>query len=149
MRARQQDRRRKGPRRSAAARRESGLRRTEPRGVQGRAPRPGQDRHARRPSAARERERRVGRGVPRGRGPRRPVSRRVAKFLVALGAWTLYVWGTRLWIMAHQHNSAGFVVVHVTLALISIGFGLVAGVIGWRVLRTREAVPEPPVDASV
>jgi len=77
------------------------------------------------------------------------VSKRSARLLVALCAWTLYVWGTRLWIMAHQHNSAGFVVVHVTLALISIAFGLVAGRIGWRALRPRNAAGEKPVDVPV
>jgi len=66
--------------------------------------------------------------------PRR-LSRRAAWVLVALCAWTLYVWITRIWIMAGQHNSAGFVVVHVTLAIISIAFGLVAGYFGWRRLR--------------
>ena len=63
------------------------------------------------------------------------LTRRNGWFLIALCAWTLYVWLTRLWIMAHQHNSAGFVVVHVTLAIISIAFGLVAGRLGWKALQ--------------
>ncbi len=76
------------------------------------------------------------------------LSRRSSWFLIALCAWSLYIWLTRLWIMAHQHNSAGFVVVHVTLAIISIAFGLVAGWIGWRGLQ---AVPtdKNSVDAPV
>ena len=75
------------------------------------------------------------------------MTRRAAWFLVALCAWTLYVWLTRLWIMAHQHNSTGFVVVHVTLALISIAFGLGAGRIGWRALQAR--AEKHPVDETV
>jgi hypothetical protein len=55
--------------------------------------------------------------------------------LIALCAWTLYVWITRLWIMAGQDQSAGFKVVHTVLALISIAFGLAAGRLGWRRLK--------------
>jgi hypothetical protein len=74
------------------------------------------------------------------------ISRRAAWVLVALGAWTLYVWITRIWIIAGQHNSAGFVVVHVTLAVISIAFGVAAAWIGWKALRAGKAqvaAPEP------
>ncbi len=66
------------------------------------------------------------------------MSRRAAWLLIALCAWTLYVWVTRIFIMAGQDHSAGFVVVHVTLALISIAFGLAAGRLGWRALRARD-----------
>jgi hypothetical protein len=55
--------------------------------------------------------------------------------LIALCAWTLYVWITRLWIMAGQHQSAGFIAVHTVLALISIAFGLAAGRLGWKRLK--------------
>jgi hypothetical protein len=65
------------------------------------------------------------------------VSRRVAWFLIALCAWTLYVWITRVVIIAGQDQSTGFKVVHDTLAAISIAFGLVAGYIGFRALRSR------------
>jgi hypothetical protein len=81
--------------------------------------------------------------MPRRNHARRPliaVSRRVAWFLITLCAWTLYVWVTRLFIMAGQKgNSAGFIVVHTTLALISIAFGLVAGWIGLKALRAERA----------
>jgi hypothetical protein len=64
------------------------------------------------------------------------LSRRAAWLLIALCGWTLYVWITRLWLMAgDDDNSTGFVVVHSVLALISIAFGLGAGWIGWRALR--------------
>jgi hypothetical protein len=66
------------------------------------------------------------------------MSRRSAWLLIALCAWTLYVWISRIVIMAGQHQSVGFVVVHVTLALISIAFGLAAGRIGWRALRVHD-----------
>ncbi len=75
------------------------------------------------------------------------MSRRVAWFLIALCAWTLYVWITRLWIMAGQNNSVGFTVVHTTLAVISMAFGIGAGLVGWRALRKTAASPREQVDA--
>lgn len=65
------------------------------------------------------------------------MSRRVAWFLVALCAWTLYVWITRVVIIAGQDQSTGFKVVHDVLAVISIGFGLGAGYLGIKALRSR------------
>jgi hypothetical protein len=65
------------------------------------------------------------------------VSRRVAWFLVALCAWTLYVWITRVVIIAGQDQSTGFKVVHDVLAVISIAFGLGAGWLGIKTLRSR------------
>jgi hypothetical protein len=77
----------------------------------------------------------------RERAPRTAVvSRRAAWVLIALCAWTLYVWITRLFIMAGQDESAAFKVVHGILAAISIAFGLAAGWIGLRVLRNREEI---------
>jgi hypothetical protein len=65
------------------------------------------------------------------------VPRRVAWFLIALCAWTLYVWITRVVIIAGQDQTLGFKVVHDVLAAISIAFGLGAGFLGWRSLRSR------------
>ena len=65
------------------------------------------------------------------------MSRRVAWFLVALCAWTLYVWITRVVIIAGQDQSTGFKVVHDALAVISIAFGIGAGYIGIKALRSR------------
>ena len=65
------------------------------------------------------------------------MTRRVAVVLLAAGAWTLFVWVTRLVNMAGEDRSAGFFVVHGALAAISIGFGVTLGVIGWRALRAR------------
>ena len=65
------------------------------------------------------------------------MSRRAAWILIALCAWTLYVWITRLVIMSGQDESTGFKVVHGILAVISIAFGLAAGWIGFRRLRRQ------------
>ena len=67
------------------------------------------------------------------------MSRRAAWTLVALCVWTLWVWLTRMWIIAHQDQTMGFKVVHTILALGSIAFGLAAGWIGVRALRARSA----------
>jgi hypothetical protein len=63
------------------------------------------------------------------------MSRRAAWILIALCAWTLYVWISRIVIMAGQDDSTGFKVVHGVLAAISLAFGLAAGWIGLRRLR--------------
>jgi hypothetical protein len=63
------------------------------------------------------------------------MTRRAAWVLVAAGAWTLYVWISRVVILAGQDNSTGFKVVHFTLAAVSIVFGMVVGWIGLRALR--------------
>jgi hypothetical protein len=69
------------------------------------------------------------------------MSRRAAKVLVAACAWTLYVWVTRMWNIAQDDHSFGFKAVHAVLAVISIGFGIAVGVIGWRALRAERAAP--------
>jgi type VI protein secretion system component VasK len=83
------------------------------------------------------------------------MSRRAAWTLIALCAWTLWVWITRIWIIAGQDQSMGFKVVHGILAAGSVAFGLAAGWIGYRGLRPaphstpstdsadREAPPVP------
>jgi hypothetical protein len=65
------------------------------------------------------------------------VSRRVSILLLAAGAWTLFVWVTRLINMAGEDRSAGFYVVHSALAVISIGFGVAVGIVGLKALRAR------------
>ena len=64
------------------------------------------------------------------------MSRRAAWTLVALCIWTLWVWITRLSIIFGQDQSVGFKVVHTILAIGSIAFGLAAGWIGLRSLRS-------------
>ena len=68
------------------------------------------------------------------------MSRRAAWTLIALCAWTLWVWTTRMWIIAHQDQTMGFKVVHTILGIGSIAFGLAAGYIGYRALRPTRAV---------
>jgi hypothetical protein len=65
------------------------------------------------------------------------VTRRVSILLLAAGAWTLFIWVTRLVNMAGEDRSTGFYVVHGALAVISIAFGLAIGVVGWRALKAR------------
>jgi hypothetical protein len=68
------------------------------------------------------------------------MSRRAAWTLIALCAWTLWVWITRVWIIAGQDQSMGFKVVHGILAAGSIAFGIAAGWIGYRGLRPARSV---------
>jgi len=65
------------------------------------------------------------------------VTRRVSLLLLAAGAWTLFIWVTRLVNMAGEDRSVGFLAVHSALAVISIAFGVAVGVVGWRALRAR------------
>jgi hypothetical protein len=70
------------------------------------------------------------------------MSRRAAWTLVALCVWTLWVWITRMWNILGQNQSVGFKVVHTILAIGSIAFGLAAGWIGFRALRSRDREAE-------
>ena len=73
------------------------------------------------------------------------LTRRQARILLAAAIWTLYVWISRLVIMAGQDESAGFKVVHGILAFVSIGFALAIGKIG---LSARRASSHPGPAAS-
>src|SRR5207302_2053870 len=73
------------------------------------------------------------------------LTRRQAWLLVAAAVWTLYVWITRVWVIAHGHHPTGFVVVHVSLAVISCLFALAVGRIGVRALRRAR---QPAVEAQ-
>jgi len=76
------------------------------------------------------------------------MSRRAAWTLVALCAWTLWVWITRISIIMGQDESTGFKIVHTILAVGSIAFGLAAGWIGLRRLRSREETEHREAQAS-
>lgn len=67
------------------------------------------------------------------------MTKRESKILLAAAAWTLYVWISRLVIMAGQDESAGFKVVHGILALVSIAFAVAIGRMGWRSWRSSRA----------
>jgi hypothetical protein len=65
------------------------------------------------------------------------MTRRQANLLLAACAWTIYVWISFVVIQSRQHDtSVGFKVVHGVLALISIGFGIAIGRLGWRARRS-------------
>jgi hypothetical protein len=49
---------------------------------------------------------------------------RSAVFLRAFAVWTIFVWVTRIKNVFDQGRGAGFVIVHVVLALISIAFAV-------------------------
>jgi hypothetical protein len=70
-------------------------------------------------------------------------ARRQSRILIAAAVWTLYVWISRIVIMSGQDDSVGFKVVHGILALVSIGFGLAVGKIGWDARRAAKAQAEP------
>ncbi|MDP8958691.1 MAG: hypothetical protein M3N51_05700 [Actinomycetota bacterium] len=60
---------------------------------------------------------------------------RASWLLLAASAWTFYVWGTRVFLLARQDETLAFKVVHFALAAISLGFGAAIGWVGWRMRR--------------
>jgi hypothetical protein len=72
------------------------------------------------------------------------LTRRQSRILIAAAIWTLYVWISRIVIMAGQNESTGFKVVHGLLALVSIGFALAIGKIGWEARRRANAPAATP-----
>ena len=77
------------------------------------------------------------------------LTRREAKLLVAAAAWTLYVWVSRVVIMAGQDTSAGFKAVHLLLAVVSLAFGVAIGRIGLRALRRPDRADRPEQRTNV
>jgi len=76
------------------------------------------------------------------------MSRRAAWTLIACCAWTVWVWVTFMWIIDHQDHPMGFKIVHGLLAVGSIAFGLAAGRIGYRALKSRDPGETPDREAS-
>jgi hypothetical protein len=72
------------------------------------------------------------------------VTRRQANLLLVAAAWTMYVWISFVVIQTRQHTSVAFKIVHGVLALISMGFGLAVGVVGWRARRAQGAAAVEP-----
>ena len=70
------------------------------------------------------------------------LTRRQSRILLAAAVWTLYVWISRIVIMAGQDESTGFKVVHGILALVSIGFALAIGKIGLQARSRLRSEPE-------
>ena len=69
------------------------------------------------------------------------MTKRAAWTLIALCAWSLWVWLTFTWIIGHQDTPMGFKVVHGLIAIGSIAFGLAAGWIGYHGLRAAKIAP--------
>jgi hypothetical protein len=70
-----------------------------------------------------------------------------ANVILAAAAWTLWVWGTRIWnILQDPDHSFGFKAVHAALAIVSVAFAVALGVIGWR-MRREAASARVPEDA--
>jgi hypothetical protein len=78
------------------------------------------------------------------------VARREALVLRAFCAWTVYVWVTRIWnIWGDDARGLSFKAVHTVLAVVSIGFAVVA----WRIVsrnrrRSRAAGAEGVVESG-
>lgn len=75
------------------------------------------------------------------------MTRRESWLFRAFALWTLWVWGTRVWNVFGSDNSTGFIVVHVLLALVSVGFAVAALVVVSRI-RRRRAIERDGVLAS-
>ena len=60
--------------------------------------------------------------------------------LLAAGAWTIWVWVTRIWnIVGDPAHDAAFKLVHSLLALVSVAFGIALAVVGLRMRREERA----------
>lgn len=79
------------------------------------------------------------------------LSRRASWLLVAFALWSWFIWVTLVKNISNDPRSWGpgnggptaFLMVHVVLAAISIGFGSAIGWLGWRGLRAlRQQTPE-------
>lgn len=64
------------------------------------------------------------------------MTKRETRLLLAAAAWTLYVWISRVVILAGGDESTGFKVVHFVLAGVSIFFAVAIARIGWRHMRS-------------
>jgi hypothetical protein len=66
--------------------------------------------------------------------------RRDALVLKAFAAWTVYVWGTRIWnVIGDEERDLAFKAVHVVLALVSVAFAVATWLIAARSRRTEKA----------
>lgn len=66
------------------------------------------------------------------------MNRREALVLRLFAAWTVWVWGTRIWNIIRDSDPAhgfGFKAVHVVLAVVSVAFAVVA----WRTVTAIRA----------
>lgn len=61
-----------------------------------------------------------------------------ARVMLGAAAWTAYVWGTRLRVLARQDESTSFKVVHYAIAAVSLGFGAALAWSGVGLLRSSD-----------
>jgi small neutral amino acid transporter SnatA (MarC family) len=65
-----------------------------------------------------------------------------SSLLLAAGAWTIWIWATRIWnIVGDPAHDTAFKAVHSLLALVSVAFGAALVVVGLR-MRREERTPE-------
>lgn len=74
------------------------------------------------------------------------ITRIHANLLLAAAAWTIWVWSVRIWNILGDPHPFGFKLVHGLLAIVSVGFGVIIGVIGWRLRRQVGQSPDRPAD---
>lgn len=68
------------------------------------------------------------------------MSRRDVLVLRAFSAWTVWVWGTRIWnLIGDDERSTGFKVVHALLALVSVAFAVATWMVAGRARREAPA----------
>jgi hypothetical protein len=77
------------------------------------------------------------------------VTKGQANLLRVFAAWTIWVWGTRIWnIWGDEDTSAGFKAVHTVLAAVSVALAVAALVVVSRVRRRRLAGEARGADGS-
>jgi hypothetical protein len=66
--------------------------------------------------------------------------------LLAAAAWTMWIWGTRIWnILGDPAHDGAFKAVHSLLALVSVAFAVALAVVGLRMRREeRDRTGRPP-----
>ena len=77
------------------------------------------------------------------------MSRSSRLVLRAFALWTVYVWGTRMWNIARDADTAtAFKVVHGVIALISIAFAVATWIIAARTPRQEADPPASPISRA-
>lgn len=73
------------------------------------------------------------------------MSRTSRIILRAFSLWTLWVWGTRIWnIVGDDSRSAGFKIVHIVLAAVSVAFAVATWIIAARAPRADPSWRQEP-----
>lgn len=66
--------------------------------------------------------------------------RRWSLVLLAAAGWNVWLWITRVWNLANDPTprTTGFIVVHAVLYVVSFGFAIAIGIIGWRMWQSAK-----------